>query len=125
MENKETFKVLRIERNENDLHFPIVYFEGDKDFLIHTSVLKILFPECFVKWDVIFDNAKGRELTMEQIKTAYKESPLKYDIEYLNKEIRVLKEQGINKGFYKHLTLLSKSIYEFVKQWDLMSEAQK
>lgn len=122
---KETFKVLKIERNENNLQFPIVYFEGGKDFLINTSVLKILFPECFVKWDVILDNAKGKEVFMEQIKTAYKESPLKYDIKYLNKEIRTLKEQGINKGYYKHLTLLSKSIYEFVKQWDLMGEVEK
>lgn len=122
--NKE-FKVLRIEKNNNNLHFPIVCFEGGKEFFIHTSVLRILFPECFVKWDVVFENAKGKELSLEEIKSAYKESPLKYDIEYLNREIRSLKESGIEKGYYRHLSLLSKSIYEFVKQWGLMSEIKE
>lgn len=121
------FKVFKIEKNIDNLAFPIVTFENGKEVLIHTSVFRILFPECFKLNDrgyesLNLENANGKILTTEQIKEAYRISPLKYDIQYLNNEIKVLQEKGINKGYYKHLTMLSKSIYDFVKSWDLMDE---
>jgi len=125
MEKQKQYQVIKLKRNINNLQYPIIIFNDGSEICVHVSILKQLFPEIYQGYDIIFENVKQRKLTKEEIINAYKNSPLKYDIKYIQKEINILKEQGIQKGFYKHLTLLSKSIYEFLKEWDLLNELKQ